>query len=34
MLVDTSGQMLTGNNNWLGGNTAGDGSKTGSVTIL
>ena len=34
MLVDTSGQMLTGNNNWLGGNTSGDGSKTGSVTIL
>ena len=34
MLVDTSGQMLTGNNNWLGGNASGDGSKTGSVTIL
>ena len=34
MLVDTSGQMLTGNNNWLGGNTSGDGSKTGSVGIL
>jgi len=34
MLVDTSGQMLTGTNNWLGGNTGGDGSKTGSVGIL
>ncbi len=34
MLVDTGGAMLTGNNNWLGVNSGGDGSKTGSVTIL
>jgi hypothetical protein len=34
MLVDGGAGMLTGNNNWLAGNVGGDGSKTGSVTIL
>ena len=31
MSTDAGGQMLTGNNNWLGGNAGGDGAKTGSV---
>jgi hypothetical protein len=34
MLTDPGSQMLTGNNNWLGGNATSDGTKTGSVTIL
>jgi hypothetical protein len=34
MLTDPGSNMLTGNNNWLGGNASGDGTKTGSVTIL
>jgi hypothetical protein len=34
MLVDGGAGMLTGTNNWLAGNVGGDGSKTGSVTIL
>ncbi len=34
MSTDAGSTMLTGNNNWLGGNASGDGTKTGSVTIL
>ena len=32
MLADASGQILTGNNNYLGGNTSGDGARTGLLT--
>ncbi len=34
MSTDAGSTMLTGNNNWLGANAGGDGTKTGSVTIL
>jgi hypothetical protein len=33
MLADGGGQMLTANNNWLGGNGGGDGARTGLMTI-
>jgi hypothetical protein len=33
MLADGGGQMLTGNNNWLGGNGGGDGARTGLMTV-
>jgi hypothetical protein len=31
-LADVSGQILTGNNNWLNSNASGDGSRTGLAT--
>ena len=33
MLADGGGQMLTGNNNWLGGNGGGDGARTGLMSV-
>jgi hypothetical protein len=32
-LADLSGQILTGNNNYLNGNASGDGARTGLLTV-